>query len=188
MATADAVRLSKNALLLIGADEITSFTQGTNEAKVADAFYETTVGATLAERRWNFSVLQEQASLDVATPPNKWGYSYTLPAGLIKIHRVDPEWIPYELYGSQKLYTSYNGELYIDGQFRVDEEDFPDYFNEYLEARLAMKFVIPITDDEAKLTSITKLANELGRKARTADAQQRKGVGFKRFPITDARG
>lgn len=188
MALQHAVERCRNALLLIGADEINSFTDGTNESKVANAFYETTLNGVLAERRWSFSVLQKQASQETAAPDNKWEKQYTLPAGIIKIHRVDPEHIDFELYGNSRLFTNYDGPLWIDGQFRVDEETFPDYFNEYLESRLAMKFVIPITDDESKLNAMTKLSNELGRKARTADSQQRKGVGIKRFPIVDVRG
>jgi len=180
--------IATNASLLCGAGVINSFTEGTTESTLAAAMYDRTANATLVERRWSFTVFQKQASQIAGTPNSKWSKAYTLPANMLKIHRVDPEFIKYELYSDTRILTDFDGVLFIDGQFRVDEEDWPDYFIEYLEARLAQKWVIPLTEDESKAKMIENLVVSLGRKARTADAQQRKGVGVTGFPITDARG
>ena len=188
MSEAEAVQISSNALLLIGADTINSFTDGTNEATVAAALYDRTVNAVLAEKRWNFTVFQRQASKLVAEPESKWQVAYVLPSTIIRIHRVDPEFIRYELYGGNQILTNFDGDLFIDGQFRVDELDWPDYFTEYVELRLAQKFIMPITDDEGKVAMIKDMVIDIGRKARTADGQQRKGVGVRAFPLIDSRG
>jgi hypothetical protein len=187
MNTALAVDICSSALVLIGADTIDTFEDGTNEALVAAKLYDNTVKSCLTEHRWNFAVDQKQASKLTAAPADKWSVQYQLPAGLLQLDDTNPNWIKYELYNSERLYSDFDGELWIEGTYRVDESLFPFAFREYLEYRLAAKFAIPVADDEVLADRMLSQAEAYQRKAKQADSKQRKGVGFKRFPFTGVR-
>jgi hypothetical protein len=187
MDTEIALSICSSALILIGADTIETFEDGTNEALVAAQLYDNTLKSCLTEHRWNFAVDQKQASKLSTAPDNKWGVQYQLPSGLLMLDNTDPDWLKYELYNSERLYTDFDGELWIEGLFRVDESLFPYPFREYLEYRLAAKFAIPVADDEVLADRMLAQAEAYQRKAKLADSKQRKGVGFKRFPFTQVR-
>lgn len=182
------VQICSNALLLLGANPINSFTDGTVEAEISSSFYEGVLKSVLTERRWSFAIGQQQLSQLVSTPVEGYEKAYQLPSSLLKLVKVYPEWIRYELFENNLLYTDYDGEIVIEFMFKPSESSFPGYFIEYLETRLALKFCIPITEDAKKFEIISDLVDKSGRMARTADSQQRKGVGIKRFPMVDVRG
>ncbi|MCK5610993.1 hypothetical protein KAR91_54475 [Candidatus Pacearchaeota archaeon] len=188
MATEDALEISSRAMTLISADNVIAFTDGTAEAQVASAFYESTVRSALTEHRWNFASTQGQASQEVAPPTTRFAKSYVFPAPILSIDLITPSYIDYELFAERKIYTDYDGELFVEGVFRVDETSFPQYFTEYLEYRLAAKFAFPITADKALSKEMAALARNFQKLAKSADSKQRKGVGFKKFPLIQVRG
>lgn len=190
MATDDALEISSRAMALLNADPVVQFDDGTNEAQLAAAFYEPTLVAALTEHRWNFACLQKQATKLVTPPSNKWALQYQLPANLLSLDNISPDTIQYELYAKQKLYTSYDGEIWVEGMFRVDETDMPPYFVEYFEYRLAAKFAFPISGDKSLAGAMESGAEKYKKLAKLADSKQRQGVGFKknRLSLITARG
>ena len=54
--------ICNQALVLVGANTITSFTESTTESKVASQLYESTLENLLTRCRWRFSTKQEQLS------------------------------------------------------------------------------------------------------------------------------
>lgn len=187
MNTTEAIRHCSNAMIMIAADTFASFDDGSAEARVAAALYETTVMSALSEHRWNFAVQIVQASKLATAPVAGYANAYRLPAGLIELETTNPAHIQYELYGPAELHTGYDGPLYIQGKFRPDESDWPPYFQEYIEVRLAQKFALPITSDSAIISVMSTMVEEAQKRAKSADSRQRKGVGLKRFPLTDVR-
>lgn len=188
MATPEALRICSNAMTLIAADSVVSFTDGTNESQVAVALYERTLRACLTEHRWNFTIDQFQASQLVTKPKKKWSKQYQLPSTVLVIDKIYPEYIDYDLQSGKRILTNYDGELMVEGVWRVDESQMPDYFLEYLEFRLAAKFAFPITSDMSLAGSMADMAKQAQLRAKSADSKQRKGVGIKSFPLVDVRG
>lgn len=188
MAEAEALKICSNGMILIGADAVVSFTDGTNESQTADAFYERTIRSALTEHRWNFSIGSYQASRDVEAPKTEFAYKYTLPAPILTIDKITPDWIEYELYAERTIHTDFKGELYVEGQYRIDETQMPDYFLEYVEARLAAKFAFPVVGDLVLAREMETLAKTYQLKAKAADSKQRKRVGIKKFPLIQVRG
>lgn len=188
MAESEALQICSNAMVLIAADSVVSFEDGTNESQVASALYERTVRSALCEQRWTFNTQSFQASKLVAPSDSDYKFKYQLPSPILTIDKLSPSHIQYELYAKRTIHTDYDGELWVDGQYRVDETEMPDYFLEYLEYRLAAKFAWPITSDQSVVTKMRAEAEIFMLKAKSADAKQRKKVGFKRFPLIQVRG
>lgn len=188
MSDTEALQICSNAMVLIGADTVIDFDDGTNEAQVAAALYEGTVRAVLTEHRWSFAVTQGQASQLVAAPSNRFSKQYELPAPVLSIDKITPDYIDYELFANRKIYTNFDGALWVEGVYRVDETVFPGYFTEYLEYRLAAKFAFPITADKNLAAAMTKEASAYQKMAKSADSKQRKNVGIKKWPLIEVRG
>ena len=188
MAALTDVKIASNACLLLGAENINSFTDGTVEAQAAAAMFERTLNSLLCERRWGFSIKQAQFSQLVDTPVTNWAKAYQIPTDFLKLWKIYPEYVGYELFGTDFVYSDFDGELIGEYTFRPDTEYLPDYFVELLEVRCATKFCMPITEDEKKLQTMMRLEQEIMIRAKRADAQQRKNVGIKNFPLIDSRG
>ena len=58
-----AIQLASNALLLLGHDPISSFTESTAGAQIASNLYETTYESLLTQHRWRFASKQAIASI-----------------------------------------------------------------------------------------------------------------------------
>jgi len=189
MPTTTDTQLASNACLLLGANDIDSFADGSVEAQAANALYERALKSLLCERRWSFSVKISQLSQLVAEPESdRYSKAYQLPPDFLKLWRLNPDYINYDLYGTSYIFADYDGALFCEYTFRPDTRYFPDYFCELLEARLAVKFCMPITEDEKKLQTMMALEKEIMVRAKAADAQQRRGVKIRHFSLIDVRG
>ena len=63
-----------NAMRLLGVDTITSFTDGTKKAAIADGIYGFVKNHTLSMYPWKFAIKKIQLARDTATPNNEWTY------------------------------------------------------------------------------------------------------------------
>ena len=82
MASGDTkVTIVNQALVLLGSDTISSFSDTTNDAaRIADSIYETIKGKTLSLYSWSFALVKEQLARSTVTPVNEWTYLYPLPS------------------------------------------------------------------------------------------------------------
>ena len=80
--------ICNQALVLVGANTITSFTESTTESKVASQLYESTLENLLTRCRWRFSTKQEQLSRKTNKPLGRYSAAYTLPADALVMNTV----------------------------------------------------------------------------------------------------
>ena len=73
------VDLANEALLLLGANTITSFTDNDSNAVLVNRFYEGERDALLRSHRWNCAVTTVNLASLVETPIIDWKYKFTLP-------------------------------------------------------------------------------------------------------------
>ena len=85
MASGDTnITICNQALNLLGADTISSFTDTTNDAAtVCNNIYETVKKQTLSMYPWSFALTKQQLSRSSTTPVNEWAYQYDLPSTAI---------------------------------------------------------------------------------------------------------
>ena len=158
MAAGDtSVSIANNALTLLGANTISSFTDGTKASGIANNMYEFVKKHTLSMYPWKFALKKVQLAQDSTTPVNEWNYQYTLPTDAVSSLPVAvfftgnanaPKQLDFEIYGN-KLVTNSNT-VYIDYVYDVTEANMPTYFVTLLVYQLAWHLAEPITDQTTK--------------------------------------
>ena len=170
-----AIDIASRALVLIGAEPITSFDSSSTEALVATNMYEDTVRAMLSTARWRFAT--DQATLVELSdaPTGRFDIAHQLPSNLLVLHgiTVNDNLVEFTVYGDKVFSnTTSSDTLIADFTFRADEVDFPSYFALALQYSLASIFATSIARDDGLMQIMETKANQLMAKARNIDAQQ----------------
>ena len=169
------IDIASRALVLIGAEPITSFTAQSTEATVANAIYEDMVRTTLCSSRWRFATNQAELNLLTATPTGRYDRAHQLPADLLMLHAVtvNDAVIEYNVYGDKVFSDSASSDsLIADYTFRALEQDFPSYFTVALQFSLAAAFALGIARDEQLSSVLEAKGGQLLQQAKTLDSQQ----------------
>tara|TARA_E500000305_G_C3995021_1_gene224074 strand:- start:691 stop:1287 length:597 start_codon:yes stop_codon:yes gene_type:complete len=159
------VDICARALVMIGAQPITSFSDGSTEALVASNIYEDFAESSLTRHRWKFATNQKKLSLLTAAPEGRYDYAYQLPAspGVLQISTVtvNDYVIPYTRYKDMLYINSYgsNHDVILDYIFRVDEDYFPPHFRLALIYDLASAFAGSIARDTAMTREFKTLSD-----------------------------
>lgn len=181
-----AIDLCSRALLLIGANAIQSFEDGTRESNVCSSIYETVRDTLLTNRDWLFSIHQQELARLNIEPLHDWKYVYAFPKDVLRIRKV---------VGSKSFDILADGiysndpKLSVDCQKTVDAADMPAYFQSALISELCAKLSISLLGDENKFKLFSQLAQRDLVNARLVDSQNAPNKGFEEdsFWITIAR-
>jgi hypothetical protein len=177
---ASQIEIVSNAMILIGANPISSLTEGT-EGLVASALYENTYTALIASHSWRFATKQKQLSQLVDAPLKDFKYQYQLPSDMITMVRVQSN-TDYEIYGD-KLYSDQT-EIYIDYRYRLDETLLPPYYTLTLQFLLAAQFAIPVTDNSKRAQVYEGLYEAQLKRAKYIDSSARPQTAIVDSPLT----
>jgi len=174
--TADSpIDISSRALILIGANPITSFEESSTEALVAVNMYEDVARASLVNSRWRFATNQSVLNLLTAKPTGRYNNAYQLPTDCLMVHAVtsNDNPIEYQIYGSKVFAdTSVTDTIIADYSFRAGEEYWPSYFTLAVEYALAVVFATSIARDSTMAGVMQAQAERAMAKARSLDSQQ----------------
>ena len=186
-----AIDIASRALVLIGAEPITSFDSSSTEALVATNMYEDTVRAMLSTARWRFAT--EQAVLNQLSdaPTGRFDIAHQLPSNLLVLHSVtiNDRLIDFTVYGD-KVFSNRTAadSVVADYTFRANEVDWPSYFTLAVEYMLASVFAGSIARDPELSQQMIVTSDRFMAKARTLDSQisTTRKIATSRF-ITDRR-
>lgn len=157
MATGDTdIQICSDALLLLGANPISSFTEGTDESNICDRLYPDIKIRALTMYPWSFSFKKVQLARLITTPNSEYKYEYQMPNDIIGVPRAlydsaevnAPRRREYRLLGN-KVLTNYE-KVYVDYQHNLTESSLPNYFVQLLKYEMAWHLALPITDQEGK--------------------------------------
>jgi|TARA_R110000824_G_scaffold106146_1_gene250769 hypothetical protein len=163
------------SLVLIGAQPMTSFDDGSNEALVAVNLYEDTAQASLVNTRWRFAVNQAIANRLTAEPTGRWDASYQIPSDSLMVNTVtiNDRSIEYQIYGNFIFNNAtVNDKVIIDYTFRQDESRWPSYFTQAVVYELAGHFALSLARNDQMSNNMFDKARFFMQKARTLDSQQ----------------
>lgn len=169
------IDVCSRALILIGADPITSFDEGTTESTVAVNMYEDVARAALVNSRWRFATNQATLNLLSDAPTGRYDRAYQLPSDLLMLHAVTVEdlQIEYQMYGDKVFADSDTSDVLVaDYTFRAEETSWPSYFTIAVEYSLAIVFATSIARDSTLASLMSSQAQTAMSKARTLDSQQ----------------
>ena len=183
MANTD-ISMCSNALLLLGANTISSFTEAGAGAEVAANLYEKTYESLITKHPWRFAVGKVSLSKLVDAPLNEYQYAYQLPANYLTAIKVFP-FSDYEIF-EDKLYSNLDG-IELDYMFKPSESKLPPYFIELMEFRLASKFAIPVTGNRSLAETYGQAFNDQLVQAQFYDSKARPNVAITHSPFIDAR-
>jgi hypothetical protein len=169
------IDICSRALILIGADPITSFDDGSTEALVSVNMYEDIARAALVNSRWRFATNQAVLNLLSDAPTGRYNKAYQLPSDILMLHAVTNEDSPieYQLYGSKVYADTTDADVIIaDYSFRAEEQSWPSYFTLAVEYALATVFATSIARDSTLGGLMQGQAERSMAKARSLDSQQ----------------
>ena len=169
------IDICSRALILIGADPITSFDDGSTEALVAVNMYEDIARAALVNSRWRFATNQAVLNLLSDAPTGRYNKAHQLPSDILMLHAVTNEDSPieYQLYGSKVYADTTDADVIIaDYTFRAEEQSWPSYFTLAVEYALATVFATSIARDSTLGGLMQGQAERSMAKARSLDSQQ----------------
>tara|TARA_R100001460_G_scaffold3104_1_gene9472 strand:+ start:327 stop:920 length:594 start_codon:yes stop_codon:yes gene_type:complete len=174
-AASSPVDVCSRALILIGADPISSFDDGNNEALVSSNMYEDVARASLVNTRWRFATNQVVLNRLTEAPTGRFDAAYQLPTGWLMSHVVTVNDFPieYQTYGD-KLFCNEDASasLVLDFTYRANEQDWPSYFTLAVEYELASVFALSLARDQSLATLMSQQAASTMMKARNLDSQQ----------------
>ena len=175
------------SMAMIGGGAITSFSDGTIEAEIAESLYEDTVDTLLCASRWTFATDQIELNHVSTAPDGRFSDAWQLPvATILQLHAVtcNDIRIKYDMYGTQ-IYCDYadSNTLIADYTFRPAESLWLPVFKTAVELQLAAFFAPAVrADNDLAVLMQTRAENAL-RMAKLQDSQQRtsKKVTTSRF-------
>ena len=178
--------ICSQALVLISANTISSFTENTTESKVANQLYESTLKNLLTRCRWRFAAKQQQLSRDTTAPTARFDAKYPLPSDALMINTVtiSDNVISYDRYENDIYCDATSSDIVVaDYTFRPNEADFPPYFKQTLVFELASLFAGAIARNDTlsqlyQNRAITQLAYA---KAQDSQSQTTRRVEVDRF-------
>lgn len=187
MATSD-INVCSQALGLLGAASISSFTDGSNEADACALLYPSFVRRILTMNAWSFATKFRQLSRDSSSPTTQYKYAYSLPAEAIGVVAIfDSNSVgakPVTNYGELK---SHNGstqvltsleKVYAEINVYTTETLWPGSFEFFAVRALAAELAMPVTDNET-------LANYWNRIAYGQPDEGGRGGLFSTTALTD---
>ena len=144
------IDVSSRALILIGADPITSFEDGTSEALIAANMYEDIARSALVNCRWRFATNQSVLNRLSEAPTGRYTAAYQAPSDSLMFHAVTVNDfnIEYQTYGD-KIYcdTDTTSEVVLDCTCRASEQNCPSYFVVAVQYELAAVFAAALARD-----------------------------------------
>lgn len=188
------IDIASRALVMIGANPIASFTDGTTEANVTNTIYEEIIESSLTRHNWRFATGQQQLSLLANSPTGRFEYAYQIPANpeCLKILAVtvNDALIQYNRY-EDKIYLDGFGSqstVIMDYIFRQSEDQFPPHFRLAIEYKLASIFGGSVARDAALVREFDQLSERQMLIAKNTDSQETttKTLSTDRF-ITERR-
>ena len=198
MATTD-IDICARALVMIGAQPISSFSDGSTEALVASNVYTDVTEASLTRHRWRFATTQATLSLLSSAPTGRYSYAYQMPTSpevlqIITV-TVNDYVIPYGRYKDFIYVNDYGSTstLVMDYIYKVGEAYFPPHFRLALEYELASVFAGSVARDSAMIKQFKELSERQFLVAKNIDSQEtttkvldtNRFIGLRRSTRTD---
>ena len=186
------IEVAQKAMVLIGLEPLTSFTDNTDEALVANTIFEDVVTDCLGQHSWNFATGQKTLSRLTNVPVDRWDAAYSLPTNppVIQVQTVTIDDVPqqYDIY-ERYVYINadVNDDVVLNYVFRPDTQYWPPTFTMWVIFRLASVLALSVTRKGDIAQSYTQLAEGQFRRAKARDSQQVSTQGLRLNRYTRAR-
>ena len=185
------VSIASQALLLLRANTISSFSDDSNEAEIVNVMYEDFIKSLLCIYPWTFATKKAQLNQATTGPIGEYTYSHILPAeslllwALFNTDNVGASPVnDYDIYGDdtgalRRVYSNYSA-LYADYTIYISENNWPPYFSQFAINALAAHLAVPVAGN-------ADLAKYYETQAWGSSNANRKGGLFGVAAVTDSK-
>lgn len=199
------ISIASQALLLLRADTISSFSDDSNEAEIMNVIYDDHIKHLLSIHPWTFATKKRQLNQDSTAPIGEYTYSHIIPSEALLIWALfnndDVGSFPvqdYDIYtadSGRRIFSNYDT-LYADYVIYPDENIWPPYFSQFAIYSLAAYAAIPVTGNADLATLYTQkaygsananLKGGLFGVAVSTDSKQKRNEYIISSPLTEAR-
>lgn len=158
------------ALVSLGANTITSLSDGTVEAVLCDSMWDNARRAVLRLHPWNFALKRLELAPEVGTPSFDFKYTFPLPADSLRVIQVfrNPD---YRV--EQKKIISNTSTCFL--KYVFDNQDigsWDDSFKDLMAARMRFDLAYAITRSNTAVNTAAALYNEKLKTAKGIDASE----------------
>lgn len=171
------IEVAQRAMVLVGMEPLSSFTESTDEALVMNTVYEDVVQDCLAMHNWNFATGQKQLGRLSDAPLDRWEAAYQLPTepAVVQVQTITIDEIvqTYDIY-EDKVYINadVNDDVVLSYIFRVPTRDWIPPFTLWVIYRLANVLSLSVIRKGDIARSYQNLADTQFRMAKARDSQQ----------------
>tara|TARA_R110000772_G_scaffold34215_1_gene83115 strand:+ start:580 stop:1206 length:627 start_codon:yes stop_codon:yes gene_type:complete len=171
------IEVAQRAMVLVGMEPLSSFTEATDEALVMNTTYEDVVEDCLAQNNWNFATGQIVLSRLADVPVDRWESAYAMPTepSVIQVQTITISGVvqTYDIY-EKYIYinSSENDTVVLNYIYRVDTQYWTPAFTLWVIYRLASVLALSVTRKADIAKSYREMADLQFRRAKARDAQQ----------------
>ena len=186
------VTIASRALNLIGANQISSFTESSTEANVANNLYTTIIEGALTLTRWRFATGQQQLSRLTATPVSRWDSAYQMPTSppILLLHAVtvNSNPIEYDRYEDKVFCKAVEDDTVVaDYLYRPEAQYWPPYFVKAVMYELASIFAASIAQKGDLASHFAVEAERAYTRAKWADSSSQTARSLRTSTLTSIR-
>jgi len=180
------IDIASNALILIGDEPISSFSDPGSGAQAAANIYPETYRQVMSEHPWSFAFKEQQLSR-LSQQPDKltnYKYAFQIPVDLIRLWAIFPQ-SNYTIVG--KYIYSNESDLLARYIYKVDETELPPHVVKTIEYRLASDFAMLVTESQTKAEFFESKYRDMLASAKSIDSQSRPQEPIIDSPFIDVR-
>lgn len=172
---------------MVGAQPISSLTDGTDRARLAANLYQVERKAFMRAHNWGCLTVRVNLAPMADAPAFGYSSQFQLPGDCIRLLDVgaEGETLTYRVERKRILY---NGTIlpvrYIAD---LDEGEWDDAMVHAMQLRMAALFAYPITLSASLASELTQSANQALRDAKNTDGQEDDTQAFDHSPMLDSR-
>ena len=175
---ASKISIANQALTWLGADTITSFSDGSTEAGVVAANYDGVRDAVLEDAAWTFATRRAILTPSLTPPPFGYSYEFPMPVDLLRVltvrddQRVDgPSNLDWAKEGNR--ITCNSKKVYLKYIARVEDPlVYSPNFIQAFATRLAADMAVPISGSRAMQSDMWGLYMKKLSDAKSLDGMQ----------------
>lgn len=174
------IAICSSALVLLGANPITSFEEGTTESITAQQLFESEVRAMMGAHPWRFCLTTAQLSR-LTRAGERYAAVYTLPSDLIEVRAVHVNQTPIRFERYERTIECDAGpsdRVMCEYIRRVPTVEWPATFRQVMVFHMAAQMAVPVAGNEALGGYYEQRTEKMMLRAKSMMAQ---GTGTRRM-------
>lgn len=183
--------LKKLVLFTLGYKGNIDFSDAEDEiANKINFVYENLIRETLSKYRWSFCIETIQLTEKTELINQKYKFAYILPKDFIVLINPFADKDRNSLINDYEIKKTFNvnySNPFINYNSRIDTEDFPSYFIQYIKYKIAFELCYDLTGDTDLMQILKQKENEEFIIAKNTDAKQQPTRIIKSNPYYYAR-